>query len=175
MQTARIERTILSNLLNNEEYVRKVMPFLKSEYFHDNSEKLLYDTISSYVSKYNKLPSSEAVVIDLNEKHNIPEPEFKQAVEILNTLNTESADFSWLTDTTEKFCQDKAIYNAIAEGIQIIEGKNKKQSPDALPTILSDALAVSFDPNVGHDYFENSDERFDFYHTIEDNIPFNLK
>ena len=175
MQTAKIERTILSNLLNNEEYVRKVMPFLKSEYFHDNSEKLLYDTISSYVSKYNKLPSSEAVVIDLNEKHNIPEPEFKQAVEILNTLNTESADFSWLTDTTEKFCQDKAIYNAIAEGIQIIEGKNKKQSPDALPTILSDALAVSFDPNVGHDYFENSDERFDFYHTIEDKIPFNLK
>ena len=175
MQTARIERTILSNLLTNEDFVRKVMPFLRPEYFHDTSEKLLYTSIASSVAKYNKLPSTEQIVIDMNTQHNIPEPEFKSAVDILNTLDTQNTDNEWLTDATEKFCQDKAIYNAIAEGIQIIEGKDKKRTPDALPSILSDALSVSFDPNVGHAYFEQSNDRYDFYHTKEDKIPFNLK
>jgi len=175
MQTARIETTILSNLLNNEEYVRTVMPFLKPEYFHDGSEKLVFTQISYAIDKYNKLPTSEQLIITLNEAHNVPEPEFKSAVEIINSLNEQSADLQWITDATEKFCKDKAIYNAIADGIQIIEGKDKNRSPDALPSLLSDALSVSFDRKVGHDYFEQSDDRFDFYHEKEEKIPFNLK
>tara|TARA_R110000851_G_scaffold266819_6_gene419275 strand:+ start:179 stop:1618 length:1440 start_codon:yes stop_codon:yes gene_type:complete len=174
MQTARIERTILSNLIHNEEFVRKVMPFLRPEYFHDTSEKLVFSTISASVSKYNKLPSSEQIVIDMNTQHNIAEPEFNSAVDIINSLNTQNTDTEWLTDATEKFCQEKAIYNAISEGIQIIEGKDKKRTPDSLPSMLSDALSVSFDPNVGHDYFENWDDRYEFYHTKEEKIPFNL-
>jgi archaellum biogenesis ATPase FlaH len=175
MQTARIERTILSNLLNQEEYVRKVLPFLKAEYFHDSSEKIVFTAISEALAKYNKLPSSEQLIITLNEAHNVPEPEFNKAVEIINSLNEQSADLQWMTDATEKFCKDKAIYNAIADGIQIIEGRDKNRTPDALPSLLSDALSVSFDPNVGHDYFEQSNDRFDFYHTKEEKIPFNLK
>ena len=164
MQTARIETTILSNLLLNEEFVRKVLPFLRPDYFHNGSEKLVFSTIAESITKYNKLPTSEQVIITLNEAHNVPEPEFKSAVELLNSLNEQSADNAWLTDVTEKFCKDKAIYNAIVDGIQIVEGKDKNRSPDALPALLSDALSVSFDPNVGHDYFEQSDDRFDFYH-----------
>jgi replicative DNA helicase len=175
MQTARIETTILSNLLLNEEFVRKVLPFLRPDYFHNGSEKLVFKTIADAITKYNKLPTAEQVIITLNEAHNVPEPEFKDAVEIINSLNEQSADNAWLTDVTEKFCKDKAIYNAIVEGIQIVEGKDKNRTPDALPALLSDALSVSFDPNVGHDYFEQSDDRFDFYHTKEDKIPFNLK
>lgn len=175
MQTARIERTILSNLLNNEEYVRTVMPFLKADYFHDGSEKLVYNYIKSAIEKYNKLPTSEQVIIDMNEAHNVPEPEFKSAVDIINSLNEQSADLQWISDATEKFCKDKAIYNAVADGIQIIEGKDKTRTPDALPSLLSDALSVSFDRRVGHDYFEQSDDRFDFYHAKEEKIPFNLK
>lgn len=175
MQTARIETTILSNLLLNEEFERKVLPFLRPDYFHNGSEKLVFSTIAESITKYNKLPTSEQIIITLNEAHNVPEPEFKDAVEIINSLNEQSADNAWLTDVTEKFCKDKAIYNAIVDGIQIVEGKDKNRSPDALPALLSDALSVSFDPNVGHDYFEQSDERFDFYHTKEEKIPFNLK
>ena len=151
------------------------MPFLRPEYFHDTSEKLVFSTISASVSKYNKLPSSEQIVIDMNTQHNIAEPEFNSAVDIINSLNTQNTDTEWLTDATEKFCQEKAIYNAISEGIQIIEGKDKKRTPDSLPSMLSDALSVSFDPNVGHDYFENWDDRYEFYHTKEEKIPFNLK
>ena len=172
---ARIEQTILSNLICNEDFVRKVLPFLKADYFHDSSEKLVFTSIHEAVSKYNKLPTSEQLIISLNEAHNVPEPEFKSAVEIINNLNKSPGDLQWLTDATEKFCQDKAIYNAIADGIQIIEGKDKQRTPDALPSLLSDALSVSFDPNVGHDYFEQSTDRFDFYHTKEEKIPFNLK
>ena len=175
MQMARIERTILSNLLNNEEYVRTVLPFLKAEYFHDTSEKLVYKSIAEAIDKYNKLPTAEQLIITLNEAHNVPEPEFKSAVEIINSLNEQSADLQWMKDATEKFCKDKAIYNAIADGIQIIEGKDKNRTPDALPSLLSDALSVSFDTRVGHDYFEQSDDRFDFYHAKEEKIPFNLK
>lgn len=175
MQMARIEQTILSNLICNEDFVRKVLPFLKADYFHDSSEKLVFTSIHEAVSKYNKLPTSEQLIISLNEAHNVPEPEFKSAVEIINNLNKSPGDLQWLTDATEKFCQDKAIYNAIADGIQIIEGKDKQRTPDALPSLLSDALSVSFDPNVGHDYFEQSTDRFDFYHTKEEKIPFNLK
>ena len=171
----RIERTILANLITNEPYVRKVLPFLKPEYFHDGSEKLVFASISEAISKYNKLPSLEQVIIDLNEKHNIPEPEFKSAVDILENLSPDVSDIDWLVDATEKFCKDKAIYNAIADGIQIIEGKDKKRTPDALPSLLSEALSVTFDPNVGHDYFNQADDRFEFYHRTEERIPFNLK
>ena len=175
MQTARIERTILSNLMNNEDYARNVLPFLQSDYFHDGSEKLVFKTITDAFDKYNKPPTSEQLIITLNEAYNVPEPEFKSSVEIINSLDTSHADVEWLTDATEKFCKDKAIYNAVAQGIQIIEGKDKKFTPDALPSLLSDALSVSFDNRVGHDYFEQSTDRYDFYHTKEEKIPFNLK
>ena len=126
MQTARIERTILSNLMNNEDYARNVLPFLQSDYFHDGSEKLVFKTITDAFDKYNKPPTSEQLIITLNEAYNVPEPEFKSSVEIIISLDTSHADVEWLTDATEKFCKDKAIYNAVAQGIQIIEGKDKK-------------------------------------------------
>lgn len=171
----RIETTILSNLIVNETFVRKTLPFLKPNYFHDSSERLVFNSICDLITKYNKPPTVEQVVLDLDSRHNVPEPEFKQAVELLNNLSTEGSDTTWLIDATEKFCKDKAIYNAIADGIQIIEGKDKMRTPDALPDLLKEALSVSFDPNIGHDYFENSDMRYDFYHTEEVKIPFNLK
>ena len=161
--------------MTNEPFMRKALPFLHTKYFHDNSEKMIFTAISDFIAKYNKMPSAEVLTIELNEQHNIPEPEFKSAVEVIHALSKEQSDTEWLTDATEKFCKEKAIYNAVAEGIQIIEGKDKTRNPDALPSLLSDALAVSFDPHVGHDYFEMSDERYDFYHTKEEKIPFNLK
>ena len=170
----RIETTILSNLVHNEEYTRKVIPFLRQDYFSDHVEKTIFRSISSYVEKYNNTPSIEALDIDLQK---IPqnEDQYKSTQKYLNSLQPSESDFQWLVDETEKWCKDRAIYNAIFSGIQIIDGKSKDQTPEAIPDILSNALAVSFDTQVGHDYIEQSSERYEFYHTVEEKIPFDLE
>ena len=171
----RIERTILANLITNEPFVRKALPFINEKYFHDSSEKIIFQVINQHIREYNTLPTKEVTSIAIQNVENLGEPEYKKATDIVNSLENSKADIDWLVDTTEKFCQDKAIYNAIADSIEIIEGKNKKQTTGALPEILSNALSVTFDPNIGHDYFGQSDDRFEFYHTKETKIPFNLR
>ena len=170
----RIETTILSNLVHNEEYTRKVIPFLRQDYFSDHVEKTIFRSILDYVEKYNNTPSLEAIDIDLQK---IPqnEDQYKSTQKYLNSLQPSESDFQWLVDETEKWCKDRAIYNAIFSGIQIIDGKSKDQTPEAIPDILSNALAVSFDTQVGHDYIEQSSERYEFYHTVEEKIPFDLE
>ena len=172
----RIESAILTNLLQNEEYTRKVLPFLKTDYFTNNADKIVYDSVNEFVNKYNSLPSKEALSIELQEVK-INEEEFKEAMELLDDISKETeeyTDLSWLLDTTEKFCQDKAIYNAVVESISILDSQKSDQDKGVIPEILSDALSVSFDPHVGHDYLDDSDDRFEFYHRVEEKIPFDL-
>ena len=170
----RIETTILSNLIHNEEYARKVIPFLNPAYFSDFIEKNIFTDIENYVHKYNNSPEVEALDIDL-QKVNLNEDQYKSVQQHLVTLQPSKVDFQWLLDETENWCKERAIYNAIFKGIQIIDGKDKEQTPEALPDILADALGVSFDTHVGHDYLEQSSDRYDFYHRVEEKIPFDLE
>ena len=171
--TQGIETTILNNLIFNEDYTRKVIPFLKAEYFTDFTEKTVFQTVADYVDKYKSVPDVEALNIDI-QKVPQTEEQYKTIQEYLTHFVPSKVDEQWLLDETEKFCKDKAIYNAILDGIHIIDGKSKDQTADAIPSILSDALAVSFDSHVGHDYMEQAQERYDYYHEVEDKIPFDL-
>jgi replicative DNA helicase len=171
----KLEATILKNLLNNEEFVRKTLPFIKEDYFTDRNTKTLFSHIKEFINKYNNIPSSESIVIDLNESKNLSEQEVKDSITLLNDLKNESderSDLQWLFDQTEKFCQDRAIYNAIMESVQILDRKDK--SKGEIPKLLSDALGVSFDSHIGHDYIDDFDSRYDFYHRKEERIRFDL-
>ena len=171
----RIETQILSNLVTNEEYVRKVIPFLKSDYFTESDDRIVFEKISDYVGKYNNPPTKSALLIALQDDRKISEDLYVQCETLINGLNAVEADRQWLLDETEKFCKDKAVYNAIMDSIQIIDGSDKERSKDALPSLLSDALAVGFDNNVGHDYIENSLDRYEFYNRVEEKIAFDLE
>ena len=172
--TERIERTALRNLIHNEEYSRKVLPFIKEDYFSDRLEKLLFKEIYKFITKFNALPTKEALSIEINDSKDINEDEYKKITDIIATLNPEKINLEWLVETTEKFCKDRAIHNAILGGIQIIDGKDKQHTPEYLPEMLSDALSVSFDQKVGHDYLEESKERFDFYKKKEERLELDL-
>jgi len=172
--TERIERTALRNLIHNEEYSRKVLPFIKEDYFSDRLEKLLFKEIYKFITKFNALPTKEALSIEINDSKSITEDEYKKITDIISTLNPEKINLEWLVETTEKFCKDRAIHNAILGGIQIIDGKDKEHTPEYLPEMLSDALSVSFDQKVGHDYLEESKERFDFYKKKEERLELDL-
>lgn len=171
-----IENVILANLTYNEEYARKVLPFLKSEYFDSQSEKTVYQEIAAYVDKYNGLPSKEALRIAIDEKDSLNEEQYKQVSHVIDSLKAEeNANIEWLVDKTEKFCQDKAIYNAVRESILVLDGQHKQLDKGSIPELLSKALGVSFDNSIGHDFIDNGDERFDFYHSKEDKIAFDLE
>ena len=170
----RIERTALSNLIHNEEYTRKVLPFIKEEYFSDRTERLLFTEIYKFVNKYNSLPTKEALSIEINSAKSVNEDEYKKITDVLSTLNKEPVNQDWLVETTEKFCKDRAIHNAILGGIQIIDGKDKQHTPEYLPEMLTSALSVSFDQKVGHDYLLESQERFDFYKKKEERLELDL-
>ena len=171
-----IENTIFSNLVYNEEYARKVIPFLSVEYFSSQEDKHLFNIINDYVNKYNSFPSKEALYIDLSNKDSINEESFKKAKESIESLSVDpNTKVEWLLDQTEKFCQEKAIYNAIMQSIQVLDDKTGKTSKGAIPQILSDALGVSFDTHIGHDFLEDSESRYEFYHTKESRIPFDLE
>ena len=169
-----IERTTLTNLICNEDYARKVLPFIKSNYFDEREEQIIFEEINNFVDKYQKIPTQTSLEIEVGERKDLNETEHKKIVDIIKTLNPMEVDFDWLVDHTEKFCKDKAIYNAIVDGIKIIDGKDKKRTPDAIPEILTDALSVSFDNSVGHDYIEDAESRYEFYHRVEERIPFDL-
>ncbi len=175
MVTQTIERTALTNLISNEDYARKVLPFIKGNYFEVKEERIIFEEIYNFVDKYKTIPTQTSLEIEVGERKDLTEIEYKKIVEIIQTLNPVEVDFDWLVDTTEKFCKDKAIYNAIVDGISIIDGKDKNRTPDSIPSILTDALSVSFDNAVGHDYILDADSRFDFYHKVEEKIPFDLE
>ncbi len=170
-----IERTALSQLVTNEQYARKVLPFIKGAYFADKTERTVFEEIAKFVDKYQTIPTQTSLEIEVQSRKDLNEEEFKKIVAIIQTLRSTDVDFDWLVNTTEQFCKDKAVYNAIVEGISIIDGKDKKRDADAIPSILTDALAVGFDNRVGHDYLLDADERYDFYHTVEEKIPFDLE
>ena len=170
----KIERTALKNLIHNEEYTRKVLPFLKPEYFEDHSERVIFSEIQKFVSQYNKQPTKETLQIDIGKRKDLNEKQYQSIVDLISTLNKEDIDIDWLVNTTEKFCKDRAVHNAVMEGIHILDGKNQKQTAEAIPEIMRDALAVSFDKNVGHDYLSDIEKRFDYYHKKENRIPFDL-
>ncbi len=174
MSSSRLEITILRNLVHNEDYMRKVLPFVKFEYFTDESERTVYKIISEFVVKYNKPPTTEALGITL-QNSNLPEGTFKETSELVKELDVfEKPNQDWLLDETEKFCKDKAVYNAILQSIGIMEGRDKNFSKDGIPSLLQEALGVCFDSSVGHDYFEDSSDRFDFYNRVESRLPFDL-
>ena len=170
-----IERTALTQLVTNEKYARKVLPFMKGDYFSDKIERTVLEEIIKFVDKYNKIPTQTSLEIEVQGRKDLNEEEYKKIVAVIQTLNSTDVDFDWLVDTTEQFCKDKAVYNAIVEGISIIDGKDKNRGPDSIPNILTDALAVGFDNSVGHDYLVDSESRFDYYHQIEEKIPFDLE
>ena len=170
-----VEVVILQNLIFNEEYARKVVPFLRAEYFHDRIERLVFDIVRGFIIKYNNLPTKEALNIELEKNKTVNESEFKTASTIIDSFSSNDTNNDWLITETENFCKDKAVYNAIMESIHIIDGKSKDKTDTAIPHILSDALSVSFDTHIGHDYIEDADERYKFYHQKEKRIPFDLE
>ena len=175
-----IEAVILKQLFLNDEYARKVLPFLKTEYFQSVTDRTLFDSYRAFVTKYNTLPTTEAISIEI-ENASISQETHKQLIGMLPSLFTppeKAENPQWLLDETEKFCQDRAIYNAITKSIDIIQGNGKTaqlETKESLPDILKQALSVSFDSNIGHDFFENYEDRYEFYHRKEEKIPFDLE
>ncbi len=167
---------ILKNLQYNEEYTRKALPFLQSDYFSSRTEKLIFNEISDFVSEYSNIPSYESLLIQVDEKQ-ISDDEYKEVIGVLDDFHEskgELVDLEWLIQKTEEFVQERAIYNAVLESISILDGKHKELSKGSIPKLLSDALAISFDNSVGHDYYGDSESRYDYYHRAEERIPFSL-
>ena len=173
--TERIEESILRNLICNEQYYRKVVPFIKADYFQEYNEKILFEEIADFAAKYDKAPTKEVLTINLQSRGDLTEETFKDTLSGLNSLSDEWVDYDWLCDSTEKWCQDRAIYNALMQSIKIADGGDKKLDKGSIPSILQDALAVSFDEHIGHDYIEQADDRYEFYHRKEEKIPFDLE
>jgi replicative DNA helicase len=171
-----IEKVILKNLVKNESFTRRVLPFLKSEYFTNEVERNIFNEIRDFTLKYNNLPTADALLIEVDSLRNLTADQAKDASTLIKDLNSDKVETNvdWLLDSTEKFCQEKAIYNAIMQSIEIMNNKGGALTKGAIPDLLTQALAVTFDPNVGHDYFEDFEERYEYYHRIEHKIPFDL-
>ena len=171
----KVEILILRNLLYNEEYLRKVIPFIKSDYFEDPHQKITFQEIEKFVTEYNKPATKEVLCIEVEKRQDITDTSFTEVTKLISYLEDVATDYDWLCDTTEKWCRDRAIYLALMESIALADGKDKDKDRDAIPSILSEALAVSFDAHVGHDYLLDYEERFESYHRKEDKIPFDLE
>ena len=174
VQQSRIEQTIISSLFYREDYTRKVLPFIKEEYFGNRVEQLLFGEIFKFVEKYNNLPTKDAMLIELGQRKDINEEELNHLKDYVVAVENSEVDEQWLIETTEKFCKDRAVHNAVLSGIKILDKKDTKRTPESIPHILSEALAVSFDKSVGHDYIEDAEERFKWYHTKEKRYQFDL-
>ena len=171
----RIETTILRNLLFDEEYARKTIPFIHPDFFEEKGEKIIFEETTSFINKYDSCITVEALNIEVENRTDLTEEEVKNIVSINKEFTNTPVDSQWLLDTTEKWCRDRAIYLALMESIHIADGNDDKRNRDAIPTILSEALAVSFDNNIGHDYLQNYEDRYEYYHKTEDKIPFDLE
>ena len=170
----KVETLILKNLLLTEDYPRKVLPFVKTEYFEDVTDGILYDVINKYFVKYSAVPTVEAITIEVGKISTLSDEQYKQTTQTLESFDKEATELEWLLDTTEKWCQERAIYLALMESIKIADGSHDKQGPDAIPSILSDALGVTFDNHIGHDYIDDYEERYESYHKVETKVPFDL-
>ena len=170
----KVETLILKNLLLTEEYPRKVLPFIKQEYFEDRTDQVIFDLTSKYFVKYSAVPTVEALTIEVGKITSLSDDQFKQITQTLESFDKETTELDWLVDTTEKWCQDRAIYLALMESIKIADGSDQKKDAGAIPSILSDALAVSFDNHIGHDYVDDYEERYESYHRVETKVPFDL-
>jgi replicative DNA helicase len=171
----KVEILILRNLLHNEQYLRKVVPFIKSEYFEDNNQKIVFEEILKFVQEYNQPATKEVLCIEVEKRQDINDTSFKEITQMISYLDEETTEFNWLVDTTEKWCRDRAIYLALMESIHIADGKDEKKNRDSIPSILSDALSVSFDTHIGHDYLLDYEERYESYHRKEEKIEFDLE
>ena len=169
-----LEFTILNNLVSNDQFRRQVFPYLKREYFEEQSNKLLFNIISEFITKYEKCPTKESLGVDLQNITTLSDQEFKTTIESISKISDEKVDHKWLVDSTEEWCRNRAIYLSLLESMQIADGKDDKKDKGSIPSILSDAIAVSFDNRIGHDYFANYKERFEFYNKVEEKIPFDL-
>ena len=170
----RVELTILRNLIYDEEYIRKVIPFIQPDYFENAQEKVIFEEIAKFIVKYDKPASQEVLSIEIEKRSDINDSQFKEIVELVSSLDRQVVNFEWLIDTTEKWCKDRAIYLALMKSIKIADDQDEKKNRDAIPNILSDALAVSFDNHIGHDYLQDYEERYRLYHQKEEKIPFDL-
>tara|TARA_A200000159_G_scaffold116043_1_gene109430 strand:- start:6722 stop:8098 length:1377 start_codon:yes stop_codon:yes gene_type:complete len=170
----RIELTLLRNLIHDEDFLRKVLPFIKEDYFEERVEKIIFQEIASFALEYDKVLTPEILSIEIQNREDLSEQEFKDAANTVDILRESETHTQWLLDTVEKWCRDRAIYLALMESISIADGKDSKKTRDAIPSILSDALAVSFDNHIGHDYLEDYEQRYESYHKKEDKIPFDL-
>ena len=170
----KVEFLVLKNLLHNEDFLRKCIPFIKPDYFQDANQKIVFEEITDFVNQYNDVPTQEILSIEIEKRSDINETNFKEVTQLISCLENEPTDHEWLLNTTEKWCRERAIYLALMESIQIADGQDNKKAPDAIPSILSDALAVSFDNHVGHDYLLDYEERYESYHRKENRIPFDL-
>jgi len=170
----KVETTILRNLLFNNDYCRKVLPFIKNEYFENLHEKVVFEEICKFIVAYDGLATKEVLLIETEKRTDITEDTYKTICDYVSNLDSSPADTNWITDTTEKWCRDRAIYLALMESIKIADGQDDKKNRDAIPTILQEALAISFDDHIGHDYLNDYEERFDSYHRKENKIPFDL-
>ena len=171
----KVEILILRNLLHNEEYLRKVVPFIKSDYFEDPHQKIVFEEISSFVQEYNQPATKEVLCIEVEKRSDINDTSFKEVTKLISYLDDVPTEYGWLVDTTEKWCRDRAIYLALMESIALADGKDEKKGRDAIPGILSDALGVSFDTHIGHDYLEDYESRYETYHRKEEKISFDLE
>ena len=170
-----VEQLVIKNLLLDEEYVRKALPFVKTEYFADTTGKKLFDILSKYFIDYSAIPTKEALEIEVGQLKDISDDQHQEIVKAINNIDTEKSEFEWILDTTEKWCKERALYLALMSSIKIAEGNDEQRAAGAIPSILSEALAVTFDNHIGHDYLEDYEERYDFYHQKEEKIPFDLE
>jgi len=171
----RVEFLVLKSLLHNEDFLRKTIPFIKSEYFQDSNQKVVFEEILDFVNQYNQSPTREVLSIEIEKRNDVTEQSFKELTHLVSCLDEEPQEFQWLLNTTEKWCKERAIYLALMESIQIADGQDDKKAPDAIPSILSDALSVSFDNHVGHDYLNDYEFRWESYHKKENRIEFDLE
>ena len=172
----KIELTILKNLVHNEDFARKTLPFLKEEYFSDSSERQVFKRISDFMAKYNSRPTREAIGIEIESSSNLSEEEHRRSMDLVrNLVEPEPVTMDWLLESTEAFCQERAVFNAVMDSIAILDGKDKNRTKNSIPEILSEALGVSFDSHIGHDFIEDFESRYDFYHRVEEKIAFDLE
>ena len=175
MVSERVPLTILNNLIHDEEYTRKVIPFIEEDYFEERSDKIVFEEIASFLKSYDSLPSKEVLQIEVGKRVDLTQDEFQSTEQLINALGKSEYEQEWVYDTTEAWCKERAIYNALMESIKIADGQDEKKNRDAIPSILSDALAVGFDQHVGHDYIDDAEDRYAYYHKVENKIPFDLE
>ena len=170
-----VENLVIKNLLNDEEYLRKSLPFIKSEYFSETGDRNIFEIISKYFSDYNAIPTKEALQIEAGNLTDISDDQYNSLLEYIKNIDDEESDLQWALDTTEKWCKERAVYLALMESIKIADGNDKNKGPEAIPSILSDALSVSFDNHIGHDYIDDYEERYESYHRVDAKIPFDIE